>query len=74
MTDIAYTVDLDREANKDSCVTCAHFESYLDRYQTLLDPWDYGVCLNADIVDKSLRFGIRMICSLHEQKSALVKS
>jgi hypothetical protein len=69
MTDVTYTLDLDREATNDSCVTCAHFESYLDRYQTLHDPWEYGVCLNAEVVDKTLPFGIRMICSLHAPKT-----
>ena len=68
MTDVTYTFDLDKGANQDSCVTCAYFESYLDRYQTLYDPWAYGFCLNDEIIDKSLQFGIRMICSLHEKK------
>ncbi|RYF67629.1 MAG: hypothetical protein EOO39_20880 [Cytophagaceae bacterium] len=74
MTDVTYTFDLDKEANKDSCVTCVHFESYLDRYQTLYDPWAYGFCLNSEVVDTSLQFGIRMICSLHEQQTPLVSA
>ena len=72
MTDVTYTFDLDKEATKDSCVTCAYFESYLNRYQTLLDPWEYGFCHNAEVVDKSLQFGIRMICTLHEKKTTPV--
>jgi hypothetical protein len=68
---VTYTMNLDGADEKGTCVSCSHFVSYLDQYQTLLDPWQYGSCLNADVVNKSLQFGIRMTCSLHEKRTPL---
>ena len=27
-----------------NCTNCTHFDSYADRYEDPLEPWEYGVC------------------------------
>jgi hypothetical protein len=64
--DVTYTLNLDGKVEAGTCLTCSHFLSYRDEYQTHLDPWEYGSCLNPDVVDQTRQFGIYMTCSLHK--------
>jgi hypothetical protein len=62
-----------RDSNRgECCLTCIHFQSYMQKYEDDLEPDDFGVCTNENI-DNDVNFnfyttvGILRICDLFER-------
>lgn len=70
MMAVNFTTGLDGTDTRGSCVGCAYFVSCQEEYQTHLDPWEFGSCHHPEVIDKNLRFGVYMNCSLHKNRSS----
>ena len=65
---VTFTTGLDGTDTPGSCVSCTYFVSDRDEYRTHLDPWEYGSCYHPEVLDKNLRFGLYMTCSLRNPR------